>query len=80
MTIAEALKDVDLEAGRTYRVRIDGRVVEVRVLEDLPSSADQPMLDPWIEFPHQGAAHRVRASSGQPRQPDPPVFSEDDAS
>jgi hypothetical protein len=34
--LAEALEQVDLEAGRTYRCQVKGRVVLVRVLDATP--------------------------------------------
>jgi hypothetical protein len=58
MPLADALAQVDLEAGRVYRCEVKGRKVEVRVLEEVsPSMLPTPlietdiMLDPWVEFP-----------------------------
>ena len=38
MPLAEALAQVDLEAGRVYRCEVKGRNVEVRVLEEVPAA------------------------------------------
>ncbi len=69
--LAEALAQVDLEAGRVYRCRVRGRKVEVRVLEDVPAAllpgplveADI-MLDPWVEFPLPSGTLHVLARPG----------------
>ncbi|MCI0357989.1 MAG: hypothetical protein L0211_05875 [Planctomycetaceae bacterium] len=60
MTLAEALSQVELEAGRTYDCVVNGKRVTVRVV---PAGAIAPsarydesdvMLDPWCELPSQG--------------------------
>ena len=68
MPLADALAQVDLEAGRVYRCEVKGRQVEVRVLEEVPASmlpaplveADV-MLDPWVEFPLPSGTFKVLA-------------------
>ena len=52
-SLAEALRHCDLQPGQTYRETVNGRTVEVRVLDDAPTPelADQVMLLPWVEFP-----------------------------
>jgi hypothetical protein len=60
MTLAEALAQVDLEAGRTYDCVVNGKRVTVRVVPvgTLGPSArydeSDVMLDPWCELPSQG--------------------------
>lgn len=58
VTLEEALSQVPLEAGRTYRCKVNGFRVEVRVQREMPPElAPAPlvesdvMLDAWIEFP-----------------------------
>jgi hypothetical protein len=69
--LADALAQVDLEAGRIYRCEVKGRDVEVRVLAAVPA-AIQPtalleadiMLDPWAEFPPPSGTFKVLATLG----------------
>jgi len=71
MPLADALAQVDLEAGRVYCCEVKGRKVEVRVLEEVPASmlpaplseADI-MLDPWVEFPLPSGTFKVLAKLG----------------
>lgn len=71
MPLADALAQVDLQAGRVYCCEVKGRKVEVRVLEEVPASmlpaplgeADI-MLDPWVEFPLPSGTFKVRAKPG----------------
>jgi hypothetical protein len=53
LSLAEALGQVDLKPGQTYRETVNGCTVEVRVLDDgpTPELAEQVMLQPWVEFP-----------------------------
>lgn len=50
MTLAEALALVDLEPGRTYRCRVKGFDVEVRVLDEESSSVQVTRLDSLSQF------------------------------
>jgi hypothetical protein len=83
MTLAEALAQVHLEAGRTYDCEVNGQRVTVRV--GIPSSAEPAaryddsdvMIDPWTEFPVPvGVPIQVRP--GAPLLPDAPCTSTDD--
>jgi hypothetical protein len=84
LTLTEALAQVDLEAGRTYRCQVNGRWVEVRVLESakvLPScryDESDVMLDPWVEFPLPAATMVVRAKLGVMPLPDAPEIPADE--
>ena len=57
MSLADALEEVELEAGHTYCCEVRGRRVELRVHEDQhqPESSglhpDDIMLDAWCELP-----------------------------
>ncbi len=71
MPLADALAQVDLEAGRVYRCEVKGRKVEVRVLEEVPASMlpaplveSDIMLDPWVEFPLPAGTFKVMAKLG----------------
>lgn len=79
LSLAEALADVDLQPGQTYRVTVNGRTVEVRVLDDEPTPelAAQVMLQPWVEFPFN-AVGTVTAKQGPPQLPAPFVLDECD--
>ena len=50
--LGDALQNVELKIGRTYRCEVNGRWVELRVLAERPHRAE-PMFDPWVEFPLQ---------------------------
>jgi hypothetical protein len=78
LSLAEALRLVDLQPGRTYREKVNGWTVEVRVLEDTPTPelAEQVMLQPWVEFPFNPAG-TVVAQPGPVPLPDPPVIPPD---
>ncbi len=88
LSLAEALGHVDLQPGHTYRETVNGRRVEVRVLDDAPTPkmvddeptpelAAQVMLLPWVEFPFAPVG-TVRARPGTLPLPDPPVIPPDD--
>lgn len=66
MLLAEALEQVELDAGKTYCCRVKGQWVEVRVLQEpallaKPFTASDVMLDPWVDLPGIAATHRVTA-------------------
>jgi hypothetical protein len=59
MTLAEALAEVDLEAGRTYNCEVKGQRITVRVAAGPAAPAarydeSDVMLEPWCELPPQG--------------------------
>ncbi len=73
ISLADALADVELESGRTYRCAVRGRRVELRVL---PEPADERAagvqsaviggirdedirLDPWCDLPWPVSLSRV---------------------
>jgi hypothetical protein len=78
--LADALAQVDLEPGRTYRCQVKGRLVEVKMLDTPSALLPDPlvesdiMLDPWVELPGPEASRGVVVSSriGEPDLPDPP--------
>ena len=68
ITLTEALRQVDLEPGRTYRCRVNGRTIEVRVVEEIPSALmpapldeSDIMLDAWVELPSPPPVRTVQA-------------------
>ncbi len=77
--LAEALRHCDLQPGQTYRETVNGWTVEVRVLDDAPTSglADRVMLLPWVEFPTDPVG-TVLARPGPLPLPDPPVIPAED--
>jgi hypothetical protein len=67
LSLAEALQQVDLdfEVGQRYRCEVQGKVVELRVLDQLlanSSGIDESdvMLDPWVELPPPQADRHIR--------------------
>ena len=77
VSLAEALGQVDLEAGQVYRCQVKGRWVELRVLDPVggrPSrfDASDVMLDPWVEFPLPAPGITVVGELGPSAPPDVP--------
>ena len=74
VALHDALQHVDLQVGQTYGVEVKGRWIELRVLADRPSvpNGQEPMLDPWVEFPPPAPQFRLRAKPGSLVLPDPP--------
>ena len=83
MTLAEALAQVELEAGRTYDCMVKGQRVVVRVGEPsavLPAARydeSDVMLDPWTEFPVQGGIV-AEVVIGKHSLPDVPFIPQDE--
>ena len=88
LSLAEALEHVDLQPGHTYRETVNGRTVEVRVLDDAPTPrvlddeptpelANQVMMLPWVEFPFTPRL-TIQVKLGKLPLPDPPVIPSDD--
>jgi hypothetical protein len=77
-SLATALRQVELEAGRVYHCRVGRLHVEVRVEETasdlLPTAleASDVMLDPWTDLPAPQPVAVLTASAGPPVLPDPP--------
>jgi hypothetical protein len=78
-SLAEALAHLDLQPGRTYRETVNGRTIEVRVLDDEPTPelAAQVMLQPWVDFPFTPRL-TIQAEPGKLPPPDPPGIPEED--
>jgi hypothetical protein len=77
VSLAEALEQVDLEAGQVYRCQVKGRWVELRVLDQVevgPShfDASDVMLDPWVEFPLPASSITIVGQFGPLPPPDVP--------
>ena len=80
--LVDALRMVNLEPGRVYRERVDGKTFVVQLLpesddEPTPELAEQVMLLPWFEFPRSPAG-TVQAKLGPVSLPDPPIIPADD--
>jgi hypothetical protein len=83
LSLAEALENVALERGRTYRCQVKGHWIELRVLDRVAEgppnalSESDIMLDPWTELPApSGGVHR-RSRLGQSEPPDVPEIPSD---
>lgn len=63
IALADALKDVQLEVGRTYRCEVRGLKIEVQVFAKpqiaTGLSPDDVMLDLWCELPRPKAFQTV---------------------
>ena len=79
LSLAEALQQVVLQPGQTYRETVHGCTVEVRVLDDgpTPKLADQVMLQPWAEFPFTPTL-TIQPKRGTLPLPDPPLIPPED--
>jgi hypothetical protein len=82
--LVEALRMVELEPGRVYRERVNGKTVVVQVIhesgdEPTPELAEQVMLLPWFESPEQPGGFIIQAKPGPISLPDPRVISDDEA-
>ena len=80
--LAEAIGQLNLRPGQTYRTTIDGHAVEVRRLDSAPAAdepsqvADSVMLNLWLDIPPSPAARTVTATRSEPDLPDPVVLDE----
>lgn len=80
--LSQALGQLNLQPGQTYRTTVNGREFEVRALEqprqEESGVASQfetmTMLEPWFEMPEPIAAYTVPALPGVLPLPDAPVI------
>jgi hypothetical protein len=77
VSLVEALREAKLEVGRIYRYDVDGRRVEVRVLEAPPPEPSpigveesDIMMDAWTEFPEPEGGVVLQSRLGEPDPPD----------
>ena len=83
IALADALAQVELEPGKIYRCQVNGRWVELRVLDAGPAGLAKPysavdvMLDPWVELARPAATVTVQAQRGKPLPFDRPDIPED---
>jgi hypothetical protein len=83
IALADALAQVELEPGKTYRCQVKGRWVELRVLDGSPAGLAKPyspaevMLDSCLELPGPTVAATVQARPGKPIPFDAPDIPED---
>jgi hypothetical protein len=85
LSLIEALSQVDLEPGQTYRCRVKGRIVELHVREAIPPELlpaplveSDIMLDAWVELPQPTGGRRVRGKPGKLPLPDAPEIPTDE--
>jgi hypothetical protein len=83
--LAEALAQVDLETGKTYRCEVKGKLIVMQVVDKAAMlegvarfDESDVMLDPWVEFPTPTGGILLQAEPGPPDLPDPPVIPEDE--
>ena len=83
----EALAQLNLQPGETYRTTVNGREVEVRALKAAPvtepsaepaPSTDWEMLDLWLDIPPSAIARTITVRQGEPLLPAPFHLDESD--
>lgn len=62
MTLSEALEQVELEPGKTYRCSVRGMMVELQVRADELRPCDLVPSDDWVELPGPKPIARVKAT------------------
>lgn len=75
----QALRSNGLQPGQTYRRKLDGLTVELRVFKEeertgksaIPES--DIMSDAWVELPSPEPLAVVQGVPGEPQLPDPPA-------
>lgn len=78
ISLADALRQVDLQGGHVYQCQVGRFRVEVRVDEAVPQVLPAPlkasdvMLDAWIDLPTPKSEAVRRAAPGPPLIPDLP--------
>jgi len=86
ISLADALRQVDLRGGEVYQCQVGRFRVEVRVDESVPQCIPTPletsdvMLDPWVDFPAPPSRVVIQATPGPPVLPDSPDLPTDAAS
>ena len=78
-SLSEAIEFLQIQPGQTYRETVNGRTVEVRVLDEATSRfLDEPiMLQPWAEFPFVPIA-TLTSKQGPPQLPEPFTLTDSD--
>ena len=85
ISLADALRQVDLRSGAVYQCQVGRFRVEVRVDDTVPDTVLTPlapsdvMLDPWTEFPELSPAAMVQVVPAPPVLPDIPDLPTDAA-
>lgn len=83
ISLADALRQVDLRSGQVYQCRVGRFRVEVRVDEIaepvLPPrlETEDVMLDPWVDLPTPESSVVRRAQPGPAVLPDVPALPAD---
>lgn len=78
ISLADALRQVDLRGGGVYQCQVGRFRVEVRVEETAPQLLPAPlestdvMLDPWTDLPAPQSLNVLQATPGSPVLPDLP--------
>lgn len=78
MTLAEALANVELETGRTYRVQVNDRFIELKVLNPADITENDVMLDGWTALPAPPMVTRIMAKKIDMLLPTPLTIIPDD--
>jgi hypothetical protein len=83
--LVQALEQMRLKPGQTYRYPVKGGIVELRFLDTLPPEMmpaplveSDIMLDPWVELPEPEGGVTVIATPGEMPLPDVPDIPTDE--
>jgi hypothetical protein len=83
--LVQALEQMQLKPGQTYRCPVKGGVVELRLLDTLPPEMlpaplveSDIMLDPWVELPEPEGGVTIIATPGELPLPDVPDIPTDE--
>ena len=83
ISLADALRQVELRGGQVYQCQVGRFRVEVRVDEAVPQvlpallKTSDVMLDAWTDLPAPQSTAVLHATPGPPVLPDIPVFPTD---
>jgi hypothetical protein len=86
-SLNEALAQLNLQPGETYRTTVNGREVEVRALQTAPAPepseepappADWEMLNLWLNIPPSATARTITIRREEPMLPAPYHLDESD--
>jgi hypothetical protein len=76
LTFAEVIARLPIRPGQSYRARVNGQEIEVRVLSADNVAEVVPAADLWLDIPPSSAARTLSVKRGH-RQLPPPIHVDD---
>lgn len=85
--LQQAIANLNLQPGETYRTTVNGHEVEVRILgpasrmephDESEELADTEMMNLWLDVPPSQAATIITVQRGEPLLPPPLEIDESD--